>query len=88
MTNAELDTLVVLSPSEIGLSAKERDLYQQILLEPSKPDDVPARSRRDTVLLVMRIAALLGRDPKPEEVRWILFAGATSKAAPYFWTHQ
>jgi hypothetical protein len=31
------------------------------------------------VLLILKIAALLGRDPKPEEVRWILFAGCDQR---------
>lgn len=75
VTLAELDTLSVLAPSEIALSGDERALYQKILLEPLNPADASARSRRETVLLIMSIAAFLGRDPKPEEVRWILFAG-------------
>lgn len=75
VTPAELDQLTPLAPSEIGLTSTERALYQDILLNPADPQDADARSRRLTVLLVLNVAALLGRDPKPEEVRWILYAG-------------
>jgi hypothetical protein len=79
VTNDELDELRPLAPSEIALSGEERDLYQEILLEPFDPNDVRARSRRDSILLILKITALLGRDPSPEEVRWILFAGRDQK---------
>jgi hypothetical protein len=75
VTSAELDALAPLAPSEIGFTSDERTLYQDILLKPSDPQDEDARSRRLTVLLILNIAALLGRDPSPEEVRWILYAG-------------
>ncbi|KQK28653.1 hypothetical protein ARD30_20980 [Bosea thiooxidans] len=75
VTNDELDELGPLAPSEIALSGDERDLYQRILLEPFDPSDERARARRDSILLILNIAALLRRDPNPEEVRWILFAG-------------
>jgi hypothetical protein len=75
VTIAELDRLAPLAPSEIGFKSAERELYQNILLEPADPQDSGARSRRLTVLLILNIAALLGRDPAPAEVRWILYAG-------------
>lgn len=79
VTNEELGELRPLAPSEIALSGDERDLYQEILLGPFDPTDGPARSRRDSILLILKIAALLGRDPNPEEIRWILFAGYDQK---------
>lgn len=79
VTSGELDELRPLAPSEIALSGEERDLYQEILLGPFDPTDGPARSRRDSILLILKIAALLGREPNPEEIRWILFAGCDQK---------
>lgn len=79
VTNDELDELRPLAPSEIALSGEERDLYQEILLGPFDPTNIPARSRRDSILLILKIAALLGRDPSPEEIRWILFACCDQK---------
>lgn len=79
VTSDELDELRPLAPSEIALSGEERDLYQEILLRPFDPTDGRARSRRDSILLILKIAALLGRDPNPEEIRWILFAGCDQK---------
>ncbi|PZU87731.1 MAG: hypothetical protein DI528_06795 [Shinella sp.] len=79
VTDGELDELRSLAPSEIALSGEERDLYQEILLGPFDPTDGPARSRRDSILLILKIAALLGREPNPEEIRWILFAGCDQK---------
>lgn len=75
VTPAELSGLAPLAPSEIAFSGTERDIYQEILLSPADPQGGDSGSRRLTILLVMHIAALLGRDPKPDEVRWILYAG-------------
>lgn len=75
VTPTELNQLARFAPSEIGLTSAERELYQDILLKPADPQDADARSRRLTVLLILNIAGLLGRDPKPDEVRWILYAG-------------
>lgn len=82
VTNDELDELRALAPSEITVSGEERDLYQKILLDPFDPSDGRARSRRDSILLILKITALLGRNPSPEEVRWILFAGRDQKGHP------
>ncbi|MDQ6436323.1 hypothetical protein RB623_19875 [Mesorhizobium sp. LHD-90] len=82
VTKAELDRLHGLTPSEIGLTGEERALYQDILLKPNEPSDPDAQSRRRSVLLILKIAGLLGRDPKPDEVRWTLFAGCDQKGRP------
>lgn len=79
VTHDELDALCLLAPSEISLSGEERHLYQEILLEPFDSNDDRACSRRDSILLILKITALLGCDPNPEEVRWILFAGRDQK---------
>lgn len=72
---AELDQFSSLAPSEILLTSAERGLYQGILLKEPETENPSALSRRLSVLLILRIAALLGRAPTPDEVRWILYAG-------------
>jgi hypothetical protein len=75
VSKTELDQFAPLAPSEISLTSGERTLYQDILLKEPEADDPAALSRRLSVLLILKVAALLGREPKPEEVRWILYAG-------------
>ena len=70
-----MDRLAALTPSEIGLTGDERAAYQQLLLSPVDDEDARALARRRSVLLILNIAGLLGRDPAPDEVRWILYAG-------------
>ncbi|MEQ8665631.1 MAG: hypothetical protein RIC16_07880 [Rhodospirillales bacterium] len=78
----ELDRLTPIVPSEIGLTGDERALYQEILLTPLDPGDLGAVSRRQSLLLVLNIAGLLGREPDVEEVRWILYAGQDQQDHP------
>ena len=75
VTRDELGRLTPIVPSEIGVTGNERALYQEILLTPAEPEDADALSRRLSLLLVLNIAGLLGREPDAEEVRWILYAG-------------
>jgi hypothetical protein len=75
VTRDELDRLTSIVPSEIGLTGDERAIYQEILLTPAEPEDSDALSRRLSLLLVLHVAGLLGREPDAEEVRWILYAG-------------
>lgn len=75
ITRMELSALASLAPSAIGRSTDERQLYQDILLNPADDDGLGPHSRRLTMLLILQIAALLGRHPKVEEVRWILYSG-------------
>lgn len=75
VTKTELDEMTALVPSEIGQTSGERTQYQELLLKLGDPPDPEALSRRRSVLLILKIAELLGREPRPEEVRWILYAG-------------
>ena len=75
VTKSELDHLVPAVPSAIAWNSAERVLYQDILLCRDESPAATALSRRRSVLLILKIAALLGRDPQPDEVRWILYAG-------------
>jgi hypothetical protein len=82
VSKAELDQFAALAPSEISLTSAERDLYQDILLKEPEADDPTALARRLSVLLILKVAALLGREPKPDEVRWILYAGSDAQGRP------
>lgn len=82
VSKAELDALATLSPSEIKTDSEERSLYQQVLLRADETDEASAISRRLSLTLIMKIAALLKREPKPDEIRWILYAGFDQKGTP------
>ncbi|MHC2633944.1 hypothetical protein ACVME5_006627 [Bradyrhizobium liaoningense] len=75
VTKAELDTLSIAGASEISKQSPEQALYQSLLLMPPSADDAKAHARRMTMLLVLRTAALLGRTPRADEIRWTIFAG-------------
>ena len=75
VTKSELDELPAILPSAIDQTSTERSLYQDILLSPQDAPPATALSRRLSVQLILKIAALLGRRPRPDEVRWILYAG-------------
>lgn len=86
VTMAELDRFRPLSPSEIVVTSDERAHYESLLV-----GDVPgapaANSRRLTVQLLLNITALLGRAPRPDEVRWVLYAGRDDAGHPLALTH-
>jgi len=82
VTRDELDRLAPVVPSEINLTGDERALYQEILLTPHDPEDAKALSRRLSLLLILNVAGLLGREPTADEVRWILYAGQDQKDRP------
>ncbi len=76
VTRDDLDRFRPLAPSEIGWDSEERRAYQDVLLTPSDTKDEASLSRQRTILLILRVTELLGRQPTPDEVRWILFAGS------------
>lgn len=82
VTKDELDALASLSPSEIKTDSVERRLYQDVLLRSEDRYQTAATSRRLSLTLIMKIAALLKREPKPDEIRWILYAGFDQDGAP------
>lgn len=82
VTKTELDSLVIVGALEISKQSPEQAIYQDLLLTPPSAEDANALSRRLTMVLVLRTAALLGRDPKADEVRWIIFAGSDQEGAP------
>ncbi len=78
VTLAELDALHPFAPSQIAFkNSAERDVYHRVLFGRSADQDAPGSFRTRTLLLVLRVAELLGRPPNPEEIRWTLYAGQT-----------
>lgn len=79
VTLAELGALNSFAPSQIALSSAERDVYQRLLFRKSTEMDAPESFRRQTLLLVLKLAEMLGSPPDAEELRWALYAGQTHK---------
>ena len=75
VTHGELDLLRDAAPSEITSESSERKLYQDLLLAANDRPESSGFGRRQSILLVLAVAQLLGRTPKPDEVRWVLYAG-------------
>lgn len=74
VTKGEVERLAPLVPSEIAASSDECAVYQRLLLSPIQSGDNDAVARRLSLLLVLKITAMLQRDPTPDEVRWILYS--------------
>ena len=75
VSHAELDAFSVMAPSEIRKSGKERALYQRILFAESGLARHEDSERRRTLLLMLRISSLLGREPGIDDMRWGLYSG-------------
>jgi len=75
VTRDQLVLLAPMIPSEIKFTGEERALYQEILFVPQSSEDFNGQSRRLSLLLILKVAELIGREPTSEEVRWILYAG-------------
>ena len=75
VTVDELDRAADVVPSAVPVDGPEPALYQRLLLA-----DDDHRSR--TVTLLLAVARLLGREPKAEEFRWILYAGCDRIGRP------
>lgn len=76
VTLAELDALNPFAPSKIAVNSAERAVYQRVLFGNSA-DDGPGSFRTQTLILVLKVAEILGSPPGPEEFRWALYAGQT-----------
>ena len=82
VTKEELDLVSLIVPSKIEIEGAERDVYEEILLRPESSEDTSAISRRLSVQLILNVTSLLGRDPTPNEVRWVLYAGQDQQGRP------
>lgn len=72
---SELDRLVSISPGAIEEGSTESMVLQELLFSPQGALDTAGQSRRSSLLLVLKVAELLGRIPNDQEVRWVLYAG-------------
>lgn len=75
VTRDELDMLEPLLPSRVGAESAERSFYEDILLTSEGAPTAGALSRKLSIQLILRIADLLDREPRPDEIRWLLYAG-------------
>ena len=75
VTLVELDALSPITPSKIAADSSERDWYEKILFGFGRLDRETDRERRRSLVLVLRLAAQLGRMPSVFDVRWTLYAG-------------
>lgn len=75
VTRDELGTLAPLLPSRIGMESAERAFYQDILLTPENAPPASALSRKLSIRLILKIADLLEREPRADDIRWVFYAG-------------
>lgn len=74
-THDELDQLAPLLPSRIAGQSTEQKFYEDILLSRTSAPLTGALSRKLSVLLILKVADFLQREPRADEVRWVLYAG-------------
>lgn len=65
-----LESLFRILPSAINPEGEEAAAYRHLLFAEDGDDSV---ARRRSLMLVLRVAARLGRLPTPDEIRWTLF---------------
>lgn len=72
---SELGQLAPLLPSAIAPQSTERSFYEDILLTRTNAPQAKALSRKLSIQLILKIADLLGREPRADEIRWVLYFG-------------
>jgi len=72
---SELQQLGPFLPSAIVPQSDEWLLYEDILITRINAPGSRALSRKLSIQLILRIANLLGREPRADEIRWVLYAG-------------
>ena len=82
VTVAELEKLAPLLPSAIHPESAEQTLYRDILITRANAPSVGALSRKLSVQLVLKVGELLGREPRPDEIRWVLYSGCDQEGQP------
>jgi hypothetical protein len=75
-----LEELFTALPSALDPERDEAELYREVLF--GERGDEKGRSRRASLLLILRIARHLSARPAPDEVRWILFEGTLQHLPP------
>lgn len=79
---SELGQLSPLLPSAIAPLSTERSFYEDILLTGTNAPQARALSRKLSIQLILKISDLLGREPRADEIRWILYAGYDQNGNP------
>lgn len=82
VTISELDQLATVLPSKIATDSAEQVYYEGILLTRANAPTAGALSRKLSIQLVLKITDLLGREPRPDEIRWVLYAGCDQDGTP------
>ncbi len=77
VTRDELNQLAPLLPSRIDIESAEQGYYRTILL-PSADAPSAALSRKRSIQLLLEITNFLSREPRANEVRWVLYSGYDS----------
>ncbi len=77
-----LEYLSPIAPSAIEESSPECAGYEELLLADGNAANADDRSRRDTLLLILRAASALNLKPTADAVRWHLFNPANVQPAP------
>ena len=77
---SELSQLAPLLPSAIAPQSAERSFYEDILLTRADAPQARALSRKLSIQLILKIADLLGREPRADEIRWVLYAGCDQES--------
>ncbi len=78
----ELTKFAPVLPSAIAPDSKERSIYESVLLSDAsdpKPGDL---SRKLSIQLILKITELLEREPRADEIRWVLYAGQDQLGTP------
>lgn len=82
VTIAELEELAPMLPSAIAPDSSEQNYYRDILVTRANAPAAGALSRKLSVQLILKIANLLGREPRADEIRWVLYAGCDQDGEP------
>jgi hypothetical protein len=81
-SRADLDQLKHLAPSEIRNGSTECECYRDLLFArqgPPRPNDL---ERKRTLLLMLHVTKQLGRTPRPEDIRWVLYRDPDQDQSP------
>lgn len=74
VTKAQLKQMAPMLPSYIEAESRERQIYEDLLFARIGPQSENARSRRDTLRLVLHISQAFNSYVAASDVRWSLYA--------------
>lgn len=73
VSRSELDSLKIFAPSEIPADSRECRCYQELLFAQHPSPHPSSTERKRTLLLVLHVADQIGKAPRPEDIRWMLY---------------